>query len=303
MKVGLRNRPPEGDTRQWETGIGVAEVKVDYSADFIEDRALGFIKDCKDNPFFLYYCPTMPHANNEGGTSPDGMEVDTYGEFENRDWKPNEKGFARMVQRIDITVGRILDTLEQQGIAENTLVLFTSDNGPHDEGGHSVTRFNSSGGFQGYKRSLHEGGIRIPFIAWWPGTITPGVSDHMGYFPDLLPTFCDMAGASHDSIDDGISILPLLTGDESKQKLHDYLYFEYLEQLAVRRGSWKYYVNAEGKEALFNLDEDRHEDRDQKDTQQKIFADLKSCVAREHRDYTPSEAPVFYDPLYHKAGK
>jgi arylsulfatase A-like enzyme len=303
MKVGLRNRPPEGDTRQWETGIGVAEVKVDYSADFIEDRALGFIKDCKDNSFFLYYCPTMPHANNEGGKSPDGMEVDTYGEFENRDWKPNEKGFARMVQRIDITVGRILDTLEQQGIAENTLVLFTSDNGPHDEGGHSVTRFNSSGGFQGYKRSLHEGGIRIPFIAWWPGTITPGVSDHMGYFPDLLPTFCDMAGASHDSIDDGISILPLLTGDESKQKLHDYLYFEYLEQLAVRRGSWKYYVNAEGKEALFNLDEDRHEDRDQKDTQQKIFADLKSCVAREHRDYTPSEAPVFYDPLYHKAGK
>ena len=168
MKVPLRNQPPEGDTKQWETGVGVADVKVDYSPNFIESRAIDFIKDCRDTPFFLYYCPTMPHANNEGGDTPDGMEVDTYGEFEGCDWSPNEKGFARMVQRIDITVGRILTTLKELGIAKNTLVLFTSDNGPHNEGGHSVTRFNSSGGFQGYKRSLHDGGIRIPFIAWWP---------------------------------------------------------------------------------------------------------------------------------------
>jgi len=174
-RVMLRNRPPEGDDRQWETGVGVAETKVDYSPDFIEARALEFIEDCRDAPFFLYYCPTMPHANNEGKETPDGMEVDTYAQFEECDWRPNEKGFARMVQRIDISVGRIVDKLRELGLAENTLVLFSSDNGPHDEGGHSVTRFDSAGGFQGYKRSLHEGGIRIPFIALWPGTIEPSV--------------------------------------------------------------------------------------------------------------------------------
>lgn len=300
MKVPLRNKPPEGDTRQWETGVGVAEVKVDYSPDFIEARALDFIRDCKDKPFFLYYCPTMPHANNEGGETPDGMEVDTYGEFEDRDWSPNEKGFARMVQRIDITVGRVMETLEELGIAENTLVLFTSDNGPHNEGGHSVTRFDSSGGFQGYKRSLHEGGIRIPFIAWWPGTVEPGVTGHAGYFPDLLPTFCEMANIDHKSAEDGISMVPLLTGDKEKQPQHEYLYFEFQEQLAVRKGPWKYYASAPGEEFLFNLDEDRHEDRDVKSSHRDIFLDLKSAVTREHQDYTPSQAPVYYDPAYHR---
>jgi arylsulfatase A-like enzyme len=303
LKVRLRNKPPEGDTRQWETGIGVAETKIDYSPDFIEARALDFIKECKDTPFFLYYCPTMPHANNEGGDSPDGMEVDTYGEFENRDWSPNERGFARMVQRIDITVGRIIDTLKDLGIAENTLVLFASDNGPHNEGGHSVTRFNSSGGFQGYKFSLHEGGIRIPFIAWWPDTIKPGISDHMGYFPDLLPTCCDLAGDNDNTVTDGISILPLLTGNQSKQDRHDYLYFEYCDQLAVRKRFWKYYVDSEGKEALFDLEKDRHEDNNLQFSKPDVFADLKSCVKKEHRDYTPSPAPVSYDPLYHRTGK
>lgn len=300
MKVPLRNRPPKGDTKQWETGVGVAEVKVDYSPDLIEDRALEFIRDCKDKPFFLHYCPTMPHANNEGGDSADGMEVDTYGEFEDRDWKPNEKGFARMVQRIDITVGRVMDTLKDLGIAENTLVVFSSDNGPHNEGGHSVTRFDSAGGFQGYKRSLHEGGIRIPFITWWPGTIEPRISDYMGYFPDLLPTFCDIAGVSFNSVSDGLSILPLLSGNESKQPLHEYLYFEFEGQFAVRKGAWKFYVNREGKEALFNLSEDQHEDIDVKIDQEKIFSDLKSCVAQEHRDHTPSQTPAYYDPLYHR---
>ena len=303
LKVPLRNKPPKGDTRQYKTGVGVAEVKIDYSPDFIEARAIDFIKDCKDTPFFLHYCPTMPHANNEGGDTPDGMEVDTYGEFEERDWLPNEKGFARMVQRIDITVGRIMKTLKELGIAENTLVIFTSDNGPHDEGGHSVTRFDSAGGFQGYKRSLHEGGIRIPFIAWWPGTIKPEISDYMGYFPDLLPTFCDMTKANATGVGDGISILPLLTGNTDKQQLHEYLYFEFTQQLAVRKGKWKYYSTSEGEEFLFNLENDPHEDQNQKATSEKIFRDLKACVAREHQDYIPSPAPVYFDIEYHGNGK
>ena len=296
LRVPLRNRPPEGDADQWETGVGVAAVKLDYSPDFIEARALEFIRDCADAPFFLYYCPTMPHANNEGRDTFDGMEVDTYGEFGDKDWRPNEKGFARMVQRIDITVGRLMATLEELGIAENTLVVFTSDNGPHNEGGHSVTRFNSSGGFQGYKRSLHEGGIRIPFIAWQPGTIAPGVSAHLGYFPDLLPTFCEAAEAVCDCDVDGISFLPLLEGRDEGQQRHDHLYFEYQDQLAVRKGDWKYFSSGESGEALYDLRMDRHEDSDVKTRHRDTFDELKACVAREHADHTPVGTPEYYDP-------
>lgn len=295
LRVPLRNRPPAGDTRQWETGVGVAEVKVDYSADLIEARALEFIRDCADTPFFLYYCPTMPHANNEGGNTPDGMEVDTYGEFEERDWTPNEKGFARMIQRIDISVGKVMDTLKELGIAENTLVVFASDNGPHNEGGHSVTRFNSSGGFQGYKRSLHEGGIRIPFIAWQPGAIAPSTSDHLGYFPDLLPTFCAVADVECDCPTDGVSLLPLLTGS-SAQTQHDCLYFEYRGQLAVRKGNWKYYADAEGAESLYDLATDRHEDHDVKAENPDVFAELRAQIECKHEDYEPVNTPMYYDP-------
>ncbi len=294
LRVPLRNKPPAGDTRQWETGIGVAAEKIDYSPDFIEARALEFIRDCADRPFFLYYCPTMPHANNEGGETPDGMEVDTYGDFEDRDWAPNEKGFARMVQRIDQSVGRVLDTLDELGLAENTLVIFTSDNGPHNEGGHSVTRFNSAAGFQGYKRSLHEGGIRIPFIVRQPGTIQPGVTDYQGFFPDLAPTFCALAEAEPPADTDGLSLLPLLRGDIDDQPAHDYLYFEFQQQLAVRRGNWKYYRNART-EALYRLDTDRHEDQDLKAEHPDILEALKACAAREHQTHTPQPVPVGYD--------
>lgn len=296
LRIGLRNRPPDGDQRQWETGVGVAAEKVDYSPDFIEDQALTFIEHCRDRPFYLHYCPTLPHANNEGRETPDGMEVDTYGDFASTDWSPNEKGFARMIQRIDQTVGRVLDTLHELGIADNTLVLFTSDNGPHNEGGHSVTRFDSAAGFQGYKRSLHEGGIRIPFIAWWPGTIQPSVSDHPGYFPDVFPTLCDAALTPCETVTDGISLFPLLTGDAGAQRSHDCLYFEYQNQWAVRQGNWKYFRDADGREALYDLSRDRHEDHDLKAEQPDRFAALKGLVAREHRCMVAFESPAQYSP-------
>lgn len=306
LRVPLRNQPPEGDSDQWETGVGVAAVKVDYSPDFIEERAIEFLRDCQHRPFFLYYCPTMPHANNEGEGSPDGMEVDTYGDFADRDWDPNEKGFARMVQRIDQTVGRVLDTLRELGIAEKTLVLFTSDNGPHNEGGHSVTRFDSAGGFQGYKRSLREGGIRIPFIAWMPGTVTPGVSDHLGYFPDLLPTFCELTNTPPPATHDGLSLAPMLTG-AGRQEHHEYLYFEFNSELAVRSGNWKYYrshcntdpFDLDSKsdhEALYDITLDRHEDQDLKRSYPDILHKLKTHVLSSHHDYTSTPVPPAYEP-------
>lgn len=306
LKTALRNRPPADDHRQWETGVGVAEHKIDYSPDFVEKQALEFIEDCHDRPFLLHYCPTLPHANNEGGDTPDGMEVDSYGDFEKEDWSPNEKGFARMVQRIDITVGRIIDKLHELGIAEKTLVLFTSDNGPHNEGGHSVKCFDSAGGFQGYKHSLHEGGIRVPFIAWCPGTIEPGVSEHQGWFPDIFDTICDAAGTRLQTVTDGLSIWPLLTGNQQHQKTHQHLYFEYQNQRALRRGNWKYYRDEQGCEYLFDLSVDRHEDENLKSSQPAIFDSLKTDAVSEHRPMTAFESPTDYCPatiLHRTAGQ
>lgn len=298
-KVPLRNRPPDDDWEQWETGVGVAAAKIDYSVDFIERKALRFLEEHREQPFFLYYCPTLPHANNEGGTSPDGMEVDTYGEFADRDWPANEKGFARMVQRIDETVGRLVEKVRECGLEEQTLILFSSDNGPHNEGGHSVTRFDSAGGFQGYKRSLHEGGIRIFFIAWWPGTIQPNqVSDHLGYFPDIANTFCELAGTERIPYSDGLSLAPLLRGDLDKQKQHPHLYFEYLGQTAVRQGDWKYLLDETGREGLYHLPTDRHEDSDRQEAEPELFARLQELAALEHHDYDPFGLPVLAGTRY-----
>jgi arylsulfatase A-like enzyme len=297
-KVPLRNKPPKDDIHQQETGVGVAEVKLDYSPDFIENKALEFITAHKEAPFYLYYCPTLPHANNEGWVerdpsrqTPDGMEVDTYGEFEKYDWSPNEKGFARMVQRIDITVGKVVDHLKRLGIEKNTLILFSSDNGPHNEGGHSVTRFNSAAGFQGYKRSLHEGGIRIPFLAWWPGKISPGVNRSMRYFPDVLSTVCELAGVDLLPKTDGLSFAPTLLGKPQLQKEHEALYFEFQNQIAVRKHEWKYYRDEQGNESLYNLERDRHEDQDLKWQSSAVFDELKAHAFKEHTAYEAVAVP------------
>ena len=218
------------------------------------------------------------------------MEVDTYGEFDRFDWPPNEKGFSRMVQRIDISIGRVRDQLQELGIDDNTIVMFSSDNGPHHEGGHKVTRFNSSGGFQGYKRSLHEGGIRIPFIAHWPSVIEPGqTSDLMAYFPDLMATFCELAGAHPPETTDGISFAPFLRGQQ--QVKHEYLYCEYVGQLAVRKSNFKLCQSEDGEEALYDLVADRHEDNDIKEQLPDVFDELKTYVVGEFADYRATDVP------------
>lgn len=294
-KFFTRNRPPEGDFMQWETGVGVAAEKVDYSPDMVEERALDFIDQHKNNPFFLYYCTNLPHANNEGKGA-DGMEVDHYGEFSDKPWKDNEKGFARMVQRIDETVGRVMDKVKEHGLENDTIILFSSDNGPHEEGGHQVIFFDSAGPFQGYKRSLHEGGIRVPFIAHCPSRIPGGrVSDELCYFPDLMNTFCELAGLSPEGPADGHSIVPLLEGREAEQVSHPHLYFEFEGQIAVRKGSMKYYRDKEGKEHLYNLETDIHEDTDIKDNFPEIFDQLKAVAKAEHQDYTPT--PIAGGPI------
>ena len=230
-----------------------------YAPDLIQKQALDFV-DSKNGkqPFFLFLPYILPHA--ELLVPEDSIFQYYKGKFPEKahkglDYGPDAtKGgyasqeyphaaFAAMVSRLDLYVGQILDKLKEKGLDENTLVIFTSDNGPHVEGGADPKFFNSSGGFKGVKRDLYEGGIREPFAARWPGVVKSGTnSEYIGAFWDLLPTFAQIAGAKvAPSSTDGISFLPTLTGKGAQRK-HDHLYWEFHEQggrQAVRQGNWK----------------------------------------------------------------
>lgn len=230
----------------------VSSQKVTYSHDQMTDAALRFVRRHHQQPFLLHIHWTIPHANNEGGrVHGDGMEVPDYEIYEHKDWPNPEKGFAAMVSRMDRHVGRLISLLKELDIDDKTLILFTSDNGPHNEGGHDHEFFDSNGALKGYKRSMHEGGIRVPLLARWPGRIAAGsTTDHPSAFWDFLPTACELAGAEtpksygDDSAtgSDGISYLPTLLGASDKQPKHEYLYWSSLEgetEVGVRMGDWK----------------------------------------------------------------
>lgn len=225
----------------------VASKKVTYSHDVVLDRTLKFLDAVHDRPFFLYVPFTLPHVNNQlFGATRDGMEVPSYGPFANQDWPTPEKGRAMMIHMLDRDVGRIMTKIQQLGIDDNTLVIFTSDNGAQQEGGSKVEFFNSSGPLRGYKRDLYEGGIRVPTIARWPGVIKPGqTSDHVWAFEDFLPTAAELAEVKPPANLDGISFLPTLLGPKQagrSQKKHAFLYWEFHERgskQAARMGRYK----------------------------------------------------------------
>lgn len=227
-----------------EHGAGYAEDGLLFADDLFADEALKFVANHQDGPFFLYWSLVVPHANNERARAlGDGANVPDYGPYATMDWPAPDKGHAAMITRMDGYVGRMLDQLELLGLAESTLVIFTSDNGPHRESRHDLSRFKPSGPFTGTKRSLTDGGIRVPFLAWWPGTVKPGVSEHVGYFPDWFPTAAELAGAEAPSETDGISLVPTLLGRPREQKAHEFLYWEFHEggfkQAALYQGRWK----------------------------------------------------------------
>jgi len=158
------------------------------------------------------------------------MEVPEYANFVKSDWPQPEKGFATMIRTIDRDMGRLFQLLKDLNMDDNTIVIFTSDNGPHQEGGHIAEYFDSNGNLRGIKRDLYEGGVREPLIVRWPGKIKPGTtSDHVSGFQDFLPTLADISGLDYPKVD-GISMLPTLLGQSEKQKKHLYLYWEFLEQ-------------------------------------------------------------------------
>lgn len=228
-----------------------------YSQDLIQEYTLSFIRENKDNPFFLFVPTVVPHA--ELIVPEDSIIQSFRGKYPEKAHKGTDSGpgfrkggymsqeypnamYAAMVTRLDNYVGEIIDELKRQGVYENTLIIFTSDNGPHREGGNNPDFFNSNGVFRGYKRDLYEGGIKVPTIASWQGYIPTGESSNFTYaFWDYLPTFADLLGSDIDHNIDGISVLPTLLGKEG-QKEHEYFYFEFQEiggRQAVVKGNWK----------------------------------------------------------------
>lgn len=237
-----------------------------YADDLFADEALKFISEPADTPYFLYLSFVVPHANNERfAYDGNGMEVPDLGPYADKDWPAQQKGQAAMVTRMDSHIGRILQQLRDSGADKNTVVFFSSDNGPLHEGGGVSDFFKSSGPLQGHKRSLHDGGIRVPFLAWSPGLIPGGrESDHVCAFWDLLPTVAELAGASSPAAIDGISLWPTLSGMDG-QRQHEYLYWEFHErgfEQAIRQGNWKAIRENLGAVELFDLSVDIHEDRD-----------------------------------------
>ncbi|MCW0483142.1 arylsulfatase [Gaoshiqia sediminis] len=281
-----------------------------YAPGLIHQQALQFMEANKDKPFFMYYPSPIPHAElllpNEEmepfrgkylpeksyqGAEPsdDRFRLGAYGSQDEC-----HAAFAAMVSLLDRQVGEILDKLEELGLAENTIVIFTSDNGPHLEGGADPDYFDSNGPLRGYKRDLYEGGIREPMLVRWPGKVQAGShSDHISAFWDVMPTLTELAGLESPQNIDGISFLPTLLGIEGQQE-HDYLYWEFHEmggRQAIRQGNWKLVVtqvsNLENtKVELFDLETDLGEETDLAQQEPEVVERLFGLLSQAR---TPSE--------------
>jgi arylsulfatase A-like enzyme len=281
QRVPLRNVVPN----EGPHGQGMASRKIDYSHDMLTDEALAFVDRSKDRPFFLYLAYTIPHANNEA--KQEGMEVPDLGSYKDRDWPEPQKARAAMITRMDRDIGRLFERLKRHGIDRQTLVLFSSDNGPHREGGADPEFFDANGPLRGIKRDLYEGGIRVPMIVRWPGTAPAGrVSDHIGSFADFLPTAAELAGLRSPENTDGISFLPAIRGQTREQKQHEYLYWEFYERgsaQAVRMGDWKGVCKPFwGEVELYNLKEDLGETDNRSARHPEIVSRIRAAMKEAH---------------------
>lgn len=316
-KYPLRN---VAEVEDKERGDGWARVKVDYAPDVIFAKSLEWIEQNKTKPFFIYLTSTLPHANNEASSAVgDGQEVPDYGIYKDKPWPNPDKGQAAMITRLDAQVGQLLAKLKALGIEKNTLVIFTSDNGAHEEGRQDIKRFNPSGPLRGTKRALYEGGVRVPFIARWPGKIKAGTtSDHIGYFGDVMATVSELTKQTTPNGLDSISFLPtLLSGAPAPpqaeagkrtpsgkeqiarparggagapiQQQHKYIYFEFYEQggrQSVRFGNWKAIREPmfTGKVQLYDLAKDLGETNNLADANPTIVQQAVAYMNEAHVD-------------------
>lgn len=300
-RVPLEGNEVDGNPER-HPGSGPPIERGTYSHDAIMDRALSFIdaQSQTEQPFFAYLPVTIPHAALsvpeaalEPYTDDDGNSIfdetpHTGGHYTDQ---PMPKAtYAAMVTYLDQGVGQILDRLDAQGVAENTLVLFTSDNGPHAEGGYDPSYFNSSGGLRGFKRDLYEGGIRVPHIAWWPGHVEAGTTtDQPGYFGDYMATFAALAGTTppSDALD-SFSLVPTLRGEAASQASREPLYWEFKDRQALRDGQWKAVRQplGTGTIELYDLSADPDESDDVADAHPDVVQRMKEQMDAAH---TPAE--------------
>ena len=279
-----------------------------YSPDAIYDNVVSFVRENKDDEFFLMWTTTVPHS---ALMAPDEYVQHYVDKFGDEDPVYTGKGyfpcrypkatFAAMITYFDHQVGMLIDELKRLGIYDDTIIVFTSDNGPTHNSYTSTLWFDCAHPFRSdrgwVKRSLHEGGIRMPFIVSWGDKLSPSVSDYMGYFPDVMPTLCEIAGVDTPATD-GISFMPTLLGREQPQ--HEYLYWEFPPfrkdrgWLSVRIGQWKGLVQsvADGntKMELYDLSNDDREERNVAAAHPEIVAKMWDCVRKSHE---PIENPLF----------
>ncbi|MCX7871988.1 MAG: arylsulfatase [Verrucomicrobiae bacterium] len=298
-KVPLPNQiVPKG-----ENGAGYATNRVVYAGDLFLEESLKFIESNKDKPFFLFLSVVVPHANNERRQAlGDGEEVPDYGIYGNMNWTNQNKGHAASITRLDAHVGQIMKKLEEFGIAENTIVIFTSDNGPQGEGGHDPNFFDANGPLRGMKRDLYEGGIRVPFVVRWKGKIKSGqISDHVCYLGDMMATFAELAGVAPPTETESISIVPTLFGNKRVQKQHRFLYWEFHErgfsQAILLNGRWKgiRLLRRDNPIQLFDLKNDIGEQNNVADKYPEIVNEIRVLmeIARyQNPDWEPKDAPM-----------
>ncbi|HOX56020.1 MAG TPA: arylsulfatase [Candidatus Paceibacterota bacterium] len=273
-----------------------------YMSDLFTTVALNFVQINKPDqfnkyrPFFLYLAYTIPHANNEEGRSTgNGMQVPSDAPYSDQSWPQPEKNKAAMITRMDADIGKLMDKLKQLKIEDNTIVFFSSDNGPHKEGGVTPQFFQSAGPLRGIKRDLYEGGIRVPMIVRWPMKIKAGtVNDQPWAFWDFLPTVAEVAQAKlpKDEPLDGLSFLPTLLG-KPQTNGHEFLYWEFHErgfQQAVRMGEWKAVRLAAGAPLeLFNLQTDPGEKENVAERNPSVVARIENYLktARTESEHWP----------------
>lgn len=269
-----------------------------YSPDVCMDAAMNFLGEHRADPFFLYVPMTLPHANNElGRETGNGMEIPSDAPYSDRDWPQQQKNHAAMITLVDTYVGRIVDRIDQLGLTEKTLIFFTSDNGPHREGGADPEFFKSSGPLRGIKRDLYEGGIRVPMIVRMPGVVAADRTDATPWaFWDFLPTVAEVVNAEPPAPIDGISMWPTIAGNDAagrEQEDRDFLYWEFHERgfkTAVRSGRWKAVrLQWNAPVELYDLESDVGETTDVAADHPDIAARLTSYLdtARTESEYFP----------------
>ncbi|HWS89646.1 MAG TPA: arylsulfatase [Pyrinomonadaceae bacterium] len=271
----------------WQDDRRVTIPKGNYTHDLLTREALAFIRREDERPFFLYLAYTLPHANNElTRRTGNGMEVPSDAPYSREPWTPPQRNYAAMVTRLDADVGELLRLLKEMDIDRETVVIFTSDNGPQgrDEGGYDQAFFDSNGPLRGLKRELYEGGVRVPLLVRWPGRVRAGASSA---FPvtlcDLLPTAAALAGARAPA-NDGLSLQSLLLGGRAPRR--EFLYWEFHEggfAQAVRMGSWKAVRKGlDGAVELYDLKTDVGETRDVSARHPALVRRAAEVMRREH---------------------